>query len=174
MDSKSFCNWQNPKWVYKSWQWEFYQENWFQRQSAGTKEKRQCKKTIKFVWFFSPGTAKVPWTPSYLTCLSSHLQPRKYLWECRNETYSHEIHGKEVTLGVMVCGGDDTLGFIITAIGQVAEEMIQRCHNSVPPLNKPHNLYNLLIPLFVTLDVPQLHKKWLHVLPPHPCHLRQQ
>lgn len=48
LDSKIFCNWQNHKWVYKSWQWELCQENWFQRQSAGKKNKRQLKSLPDF------------------------------------------------------------------------------------------------------------------------------
>lgn len=42
-----------------------------------------------FVWFFFPGIAKVPWTLSYLTDVSSHSLPRKHLWEPQNITLMH-------------------------------------------------------------------------------------
>lgn len=51
-----------------------YQENWFQRQSAGKKNKRLCKKTIeKFAWFFSQEQQRFP--EHHLTW---HIFPHTY------------------------------------------------------------------------------------------------
>lgn len=122
-------------------------ENWFQRQSAGKKNKRLCKKTIKkFVWFFFWEQQKFP---------EHHL-----IWHIFPHTYSQENTYKSVGLRptamryamrYVVKGllwawwsvmGMIHQGALSTATGQVAEEVIWRCHSSVLPLNKPHDLYN--------------------------------
>lgn len=112
--------------------------------------------------------------PDFFPQEQQNLPEQHLTWRIFPHTYSQENtyesvgmrptamrHAMKYMVGVMVCDGGDSWGCIITAIGQVTQEVMWMCHGSVSPLSKPHNLYN------ASLDVPQLHIKWLPLPTPH-------